>query len=82
MMKPPLILKRVIMQANNLNRLLDNKDTPRTAIEYEAYQLTQSLEELRNSTRKMNPTDIDTAIVVLKKAKRRLEEYEKENDHD
>lgn len=82
MMKPPLILKRVIMQANNLNRLLDNKDTPRTAIEYNAYELTQSLEELRNSTRKMNPTDIDTAIAVLKKAKRRLEEYEKENDHD
>ena len=82
MMKPPLILKRVIMQANNLNRLLDNKETPRTAIEYNAYELTQSLEELRNSTRKMNPTDIDTAIAVLKKAKRRLEEYEKENDHD
>ena len=82
MMKPPLILKRVIMQANNLNRLLDNKDTPRTAIEYNAYELTQSLDELRNSARKMNPTDIDTAIAVLKKAKRRLEEYEKENDHD
>lgn len=82
MMKPPLILKRVIMQANNLNRLLDNKDTPKTAIEYNAYELTQSLDELRNSTRKMNPTDIDTAIAVLKKAKRRLEEYEKENDHD
>ena len=81
-MKIPILLQKVIMQANNLNRLLYDEETPRTAIEYEAYQLTQALEEYRSSSRKVNLNDIGIAIEVLKKAQKRIDKYDEETNHD
>lgn len=82
MMKPPIILKRVIMQANHLNTILANENTPKTAIEYESIELSKSLEEYRNSGRKVNPADVGVAIEVLKKARKRIDELEKETDNE
>ena len=60
--------KRIMMQANNLNHLLEAGNTPKPKIEFEILQLCQSIEDYRSSRKMVNDSEIEFVHDVLRKA--------------